>query len=222
MIRIISPHIDDAVLSLGGFIANCHSRHVPIEVYNVFTITNWVNPELISVRGLDEQYVTALRKSEELLVSRMLNYRCYFWDYKDFVLRTKDAGSENALAQEIKHRIAALVSDGLACFFPGGTGHPDHEIINQIGLELLSSYPNIFFFEDQPYAAGADYDYQQMHAQLSATVEPVFEEYNKRTKVDVLKLYGSQVSESWIKDIVNYSYNLTTNTYQERFWRKKQ
>ena len=78
-IGIISPHIDDAILSLWWLVLN---ESLNVEVINVFTITNY------TINGvLDASIVTDLRKWEEKVVSELMGFKPLFLDYIDAILR---------------------------------------------------------------------------------------------------------------------------------------
>jgi LmbE family N-acetylglucosaminyl deacetylase len=221
MIYIISPHIDDAVLSLGGLIINRTANDKRVTVENIFTVSDWVNPESIK-QGVSYQFedklagITAIRKSEEKNVSEKLNYIANFWDLLDAPLRGND---DINLSTLVETKIKSFLTKDDTCYFPLGFGHPDHTIARTAGIKLFNQRFNVFFYEDMPYAAFGDYNYQeQCNFLLNNGLTPGFEEIDIEAKIEALQLYGSQVSYDWLKGIKNYSYNAFENSFFERYW----
>ena len=60
----ISPHIDDAMLSMGGLIIKLMSENRTVDILYIFTITDWVNPEI----GPGKKYV-----KETTMISNIRN-----------------------------------------------------------------------------------------------------------------------------------------------------
>ena len=166
-ILIVSPHLDDAVLSCGDFISKI-SNKVIVDVLTVFS--NEYNNNDFS-KGIINYHSKCFlpyksmyhRKSEDLKALKILNcnpiymdldeclYRknngrfIYPNDKKIYKLSKKDKQyNEKVLKEKFNFKIYDYI------FFPLAIGkHVDHQIINEFGYNL--EYTNIYFYEDVPY-----------------------------------------------------------------------
>lgn len=223
-IQIFSPHIDDAIFSLGGSILNWHRKGLNIRIHNVFTISNWTSPNPLSgVRyqlNLDE--VTALRKKEEREAGEYAKFNYEFWDFLDLPLRKEFSIQQNqSMEKKILNKIADCLSLEDSFFFPLGIDHPDHLIINRIGNSFTNNGYNIFYYEDMPYFSWGNFDYKKAYSDQIRCKMPVLEKINYEEKTEVLKIYSSQVTKAFLKSIRTYSYNLADNNYYERYWKQR-
>jgi LmbE family N-acetylglucosaminyl deacetylase len=225
MVQFISPHIDDAILSAAGIVQHLVKSNITVNIYYVFTVTNWTNPNSVSGRKYENDIgaITNLRKEEELAVAGSLGYDIEFLNFCDFSLRNAYSEIENRfLISRINSQLRGKIEKSRPTFFPMGHGHPDHVIIRDIGFALLQEGYNVVFYEDQPYAASALYNYQKVFSGFyEMDLEPVLVPVSIEEKISVLRLYSSQTSDEWIKDIINYSYSVERNLFYERFWAPK-
>ena len=152
--------MDDAVISLGGYIKLCKD---PVSVIDVFSNDPWIKPGFITGRTDD---AIKARKKEELRNQKMYSYHLEFWDFaaawmgrgylswQDNVNWSNDA----RLIKALERRILDTVSWGkfTTVIFPLAIGgHTDHVICNHIALSIGENCRRKFktlFFEDMPYA----------------------------------------------------------------------
>lgn len=222
VINIISPHIDDAILSIGGLIAKLRKSGNQVMIRYIFTFSNWTNQNSISGKqySSDAKTVTSLRKNEEQAVSRLFDYKYEFLDYYDCPLRLQNPKEDATTSDLITVSLKKLINKSHPCFFPLGIDHPDHILIAEIGSKLRNGGYNAFFYEDLPWFSSANYDYRSLTSLIRGKgLEPMILRIDMDSKMEAIKLYKSQVSNSWIKDIINYSYNLNDNAFYERFWK---
>lgn len=222
-VQIFSPHIDDAIFSLGGSILNWIKQGLSVKVHNIFTISNWITPNSISgIRdNLDLQDVSALRKNEELLVSTYVKFHSNFWGFLELPLR-KDfsQGDEEKMKGEILSKISGCLNSEDSFFFPSGIEHQDHIIINQLTGNFIKKGFNIFFYEDMPYFSWGRLDYVEAFKIQQSDKVPIVEKIDYNEKAAVLRKYSSQVCEDFIKAIRAYSYNQVDNHHYERYWKQ--
>ena len=223
MLFIISPHIDDAVLSLGGLIQDLTMKNEKVSILYVFTISQWTNPNAISGKKYDKDTisVTEIRKEEESAIAKRLAYDFDFMDFHDLPLRfTGNSSSEVAMISEIINTIKKRITRDDQVFFPLGLDHHDHIIIHKIGLDLIDEGYQILFYEDLPYAAMGKHDHQKNYTNLiQKDFEPISIPIDIDVKIDLLKHYGSQMSQTWLNHISTYAYSLHDNKFYERFWK---
>lgn len=222
-IQIFSPHIDDAIFSLGGSMLNWRSKGLKVKVFNIFTISNWINPDAISgkISALNTVQITELRKNEERNAAKYAGFDFEFWDFLDFPLRDEFSPQENLnMELEILNKITKCFKKEDSIFFPVGIDHADHILINKISNSFINKGLNIFHYEDLPYYSWGKFDYKKDYMSKKSKI-PIIERINFEKKMVALTRYNSQVSDAFIKSIMSYSYNLLDNEYYERYWQLK-
>jgi LmbE family N-acetylglucosaminyl deacetylase len=219
---ILSPHIDDAFLSLGGLLNEFKSDGIPYHIIYIFSLSNWTNqgaPKSESITSSPEK-ITALRKMEELNVKKFINHTYDCFDFPDQPLREEQSQmSLLNLAQQIRDRVTNMVSKDDLLYFPIAISHPDHIITRRIGMELMKMGYNVAFYEDMPYVAFSEYFFDNDFKLTSDLgFVPHVVPIDVHQKLNIIKNYSSQVTATWLKDIKNYSYSLVDNKYYERIW----
>lgn len=220
---IVSPHIDDAMLSMGGTICNWRLTNNDVKIKYIFSISDWCNEEVVlqSEYRKDVEWVTRQRKDEEQSIQREIQHDCEYFDFLDCPLRSNfDSPDTVEMVSEITKRLIDSINVSDICIFPLGLQHPDHILVREIGVELLKDNYSVFFYEDMPYMADSDYDFHDFVISLENLGLTSFcQTIDINKKKSLLSLYRSQVSQSWIRSIVNYSYNPSSNQFYERFWK---
>lgn len=223
-IQIFSPHIDDAVFSLGGSIRNWREKGIHVKVHNIFTVSDWIAPDSISGmdRNLGLKEVTALRRNEEALVGEDLNFEFNFWEFLERPLRKAFSEQDNdKMKAEIHERISSCLNSEDQFFFPIGIEHEDHILINELAGNFINKSFNICFYEDMPYVSWGGFDYREAFELQLVDKVPVIETIDYNRKIKVLRKYSSQVREIFISTMRAYSYSHVDNKYCERYWRHK-
>lgn len=223
LIQIVSPHIDDAFLSMGGTIINWINQGKDLEIIYPFTLSNWTNPLNISkiIFEKDTEKITKLRKREEKKINENLRYKYIFLDFPDRGIKPDWSDVETAkMKVDVKERLLLQLNKDATIYFPIGINHFDHILVREIGKELIDEYNyNIHFYEDLPYIAHMS-NFQDFYKVIEEnSVNPYWEKIDIKSKIEILKNYKSQVEESWLKLINLYSYSPKDNHYYERFWK---
>lgn len=159
----MSPHFDDAPLSLGQSMLDGALRGARVRVVVVFGRTNftrWFHPT--RTRAVP---VSIWRRSEEAAAQAAFRYRVRTAGWEELVLRTGELDPEVLLdpTSELDEQLVdALVSslrrlrgDGSTVLFPAGIGdHLDHRIVAAAGRRLMAEHADrLGFYEDRPYAS---------------------------------------------------------------------
>lgn len=222
---IVSPHIDDAFLCLGGFFLN-RFRYEPFKILHVFTRTNSTTRNNISgmVYEKDEQLVTALRKNEERKIAEITGHEYECWDFPDRPLRLSFTDNDLGIMEEqIARKIRSVVRKTDPVYFPLGIIHEDHLMMNRIGTRMMNDGYKVIYYEDMPYvvwdASGVE---QRFTTLIEAGLTPVFEQIDIRDKIELVKHYGSQIRQDWLESLKAYAYNPRDNSYVERYWAPRQ
>ena len=146
---VVSPHLDDAVLSCGDLLA----RHPGSTVITVFAGQPATYPALTrwdaSAGFVEGDDVVALRRREDALALSLLDARPHWLDFVD----TQYGASPDleAVATELRRAIAAT---GLtAVIAPLGLYHPDHQMTSNAALTVASELPGValLLYEDAIY-----------------------------------------------------------------------
>jgi LmbE family N-acetylglucosaminyl deacetylase len=208
MIYILSPHIDDAIYSLGGLITNGQDK---ITVINIYSYSNYT----LSEKG-DPDKVTCIRKQEELEVSAKTGMKVINLDMNDRNMRRiKGFGKdETAIAAIIESMVN---KDGKLCIpFGLRESHEDHIKARCIG-ELVSMHIGIpvIYYEDLPYVTYLTHP-EEYESDLIATEYGI--DIDK--KLAFCAMYKSQCDGNMLNLIRAYAYDKKHNCYTERVWRK--
>ena len=179
---VISPHLDDAVLSCGALLAHLAPRH-QITVATVFTAAApppWSLPARRALRGLgqdDAEDLFAQRREEDQDVLAEIGAEAVNLGFRDALFRRgrrwpayptyrldaargRVASCDTGLAAEVSARVGELVRarDAAVVFAPLGVGrHVDHLITRQAAREL-GRPSRIVYYSDFPYSLKAEPD----------------------------------------------------------------
>ena len=166
---ILSPHFDDAVLSMGGFMAN---RKNPLIVATFFTEkpsepvqANWDN--LSGFKNSDEALAVRVEENARALGrtgTHAINMRYLDFQYR----RERNLESEEKILQSMKKDIKTILdtfgtAKNVSIYGPSEFGqrftHPDHKLVHDAFASVAreKSEQNsprrirFFFYEDFPY-----------------------------------------------------------------------
>lgn len=160
---IISPHMDDAALSLGSAILAGRLGNRPT-VVNVFSISNYT---IDSPDAGDPEVVTELRKAEEKRACETMGTGAVFLDFPEVqtrglvtvheLNRKKYRLTRDPLYGDIAESLRDLFdrpASALALFPLGLGNHVEHRLLNRIGRAFLNrKATTVAFYEDLPYAS---------------------------------------------------------------------
>jgi LmbE family N-acetylglucosaminyl deacetylase len=176
---VISPHLDDAVLSCGALLAHLAPRH-RVTVATVFTVAApppWSLPARRALRGLgllDAEDLFAQRRAEDRDVLAGIGAEAVNLGFRDALFRRgrlgpayptyrldaargRVASCDTGLAAEVSVRVDELARarEAAVVFAPLGVGrHVDHLITRQAAREL-SRPSRIVYYSDFPYSLKA-------------------------------------------------------------------
>lgn len=221
---IVSPHPDDAIFSLGGFILN--NSLFRLTVLNVFTVSRYT-----AAAVADPQQVTATRLLEESEASGRLNFLSLICEFPDASLRAQYADEVDYLSleadpqnDELWEAVEATVEDVIKhghyalLFFPLALGHQmDHRMLFEIGKNLFYQGLPVLFYEDAGYDAACQEDLiDEYVAQSGLNVSRLrFEYIDPEAKLEYVKLYRTQVDENILANIA-----ATARQRGETIWAK--
>jgi LmbE family N-acetylglucosaminyl deacetylase len=221
---IISPHLDDAFYSLGGYLLK--SRPAKRKIIDIFTTSGFA--PRFKRYGLDINQTSLVRRWEELKNASIVDAIVEFLNFLDAPLRGYASPfdppkwkEEAEMIETIKSRLCQIIEGAKIIFFPLGIGkHVDHVILFRLGLEfLLESHSNIRFYEDLPYAAGFQ-RWFRLDANIGrARLESKLVSIDPIGKLKLCFTYKSQCSPNVPLKIMMYSKMMRPlGGFYERVW----
>jgi LmbE family N-acetylglucosaminyl deacetylase len=177
---VLSPHFDDAPLSLGQSMLDGELAHLPVVVGVVFGRTNWQH-WFHPTRGR-ARVVSAIRRGEEARAARRFGYGVVTAGLEEVILRRGDADPAGYLDTTAPldpgevDAVAAVIRDWMApatrVLAPAGVGgHLDHRLVAAAAQRV--GHPSLAFYEDRPYAGWlADDEIARQVRQLDTRLRP--------------------------------------------------
>ncbi|MDA4127893.1 MAG: PIG-L family deacetylase [Thaumarchaeota archaeon] len=227
---VLSPHSDDAPLSVGGTIPRLGANHKVI-VYIIFGLSRFTRFR----RFRNRVAVTAYRWTEERMSSLVLGYQVRYFAFPDSSARAADRnGPSNHLPGVRETLLSHLANDRpetILC--PLGVGnHPDHVTLARTIVDLMLAgvvkTSTCRFYEDLPYSTFYDTtpSVKSIEKALSMKMGPVLIDVTKTiaSKISALKIYKSQLRSSNISRVEDYARTLAEEEtkgsphYHEREW----
>jgi LmbE family N-acetylglucosaminyl deacetylase len=192
-IHVLSPHVDDAIYSLGGWIARSPR---PVVIHNILSVSRF------TAAGLNDDAALIRRGEEEAaleLLAPIAEIECRYHGLPDLSARSSDSGAAR-LERQIVDVIEAIGADPMDGFFvPAGVGaHPDHLLV----AAAATPRRNAIRYCEIPYlmwdavvveesSAALDVDVELHIAAMSCFVSQVAPEVEwKRPLRDALARFG--------------------------------
>jgi len=204
---IVSPHMDDAFLSLGGTILRARS-HFDITVLDVFGYDPWICSDISIQISKEEQ--NCIRIREERFNARLTEIKLILWDYPGSLSRGYrhwnapiDWQVDQLLVRDIKQqfRKAFDLASFQTILVPLGIGcHTDHALMRKIMEQLVRELHldcEVLFYEDLPYATTPAFWKTWWHKETKQpTMGFVYVGIDSwvRQKYNLLATYSSQLS----------------------------
>ncbi len=205
-ITIISPHLDDAILSLGGTIIKY--ANTPIHVQNVFSQSRYLKSGHV-----DKEEASNIRLLEEKSIQKDLPITINFLGFEDWTIRgysewnSKVSESQKYLS-EVFSKIQNNSNENYRILLPLGIGQcVDHQILCDYRVK------DSLYYEDLPYAA-----YPEL-AKFTNNMQPHPIKISRfiDKKRELMKKYESQISKKEIDLIETYCINKNGESY-ETLW----
>jgi LmbE family N-acetylglucosaminyl deacetylase len=228
---IVSPHPDDASLSLGGMMLGAAPGRTL--VLDVFTRTAWSRfPHELN----DVALIAAIRRAEEDLMARMAGAAVIDLDQPEALLRDHEftgvfSDSPRPWDQQVLAGMRETVAD-LRRRFPAATwflpltvgDHLDHRVVRNAALAALQATEldtdAVRFYEDLPYAAAATTpDFSGLLPGRRLQPQAIDIHSVRMEKVELNRAYWSQLSWGQLATLLEYARRIGNGRAIERVWR---
>lgn len=148
----MSPHLDDAVLSLGATIRAESRGDVSIDVVTVLagdiSSTAPADPSNLKAGFTTAGEAARVRRAEDQRACELLGARAVWLDFADDANEAR--ATRDDLLSELERRLAGYDS----VLLPGcPLDHPDHRLISRLTLDALPSGQGVGLYVEQPYAS---------------------------------------------------------------------
>jgi len=229
---IISPHSDDAILSVGGRIL-VNPEQEQFSVLNSFSTCAFT-----IIPGLtDVEKITQMNNAEELNALGSIGVSVEFMHLPEVLLRgykrwdmPPEYPKDDKVRKTIRLRIMSLAKDTNRFYFPLGIGnHTDHLLVTDTAIDLFQRKilvgKELFFYEDLPYSfekGGADKRALKVEKALGKKLEEksldISSQINK--KLELIMMYKSQYDKEYVQKVKDYSERLSEKKgkFVERLW----
>ena len=217
-ILILSPHLDDSVLSCGDLIYKYVSEGNVVDVLTIFSGSE--EKEKLSTAAkqfhsncfLDENAML-YRKEEDKLAHNLLGCNGFYLDKKECLYRSDSQGylypdlnniyhleyeREKGTIDELVIELSKIVNDYDIVCAPMGLGnHADHLLVNK-AVKNIEIKGELYFYEEVAYVC---YYYRENdesnwgQGMKYKLIEISDDEYNK--KINAILLYRSQLRILW-------------------------
>ncbi|MFS0783760.1 bacillithiol biosynthesis deacetylase BshB2 [Bacillus sp. 1P06AnD] len=124
-VLIILAHPDDEAIRLGGTIAMCRERGIPV-TYALFTLGEMGRNMGASPFATRESLKSIRRKEMEAVASLLGIQQLILLGYRD---KTLEFELDDRLKEEVARLLHEIKPTRLLSFYPGHSVHPDHEAV---------------------------------------------------------------------------------------------
>jgi LmbE family N-acetylglucosaminyl deacetylase len=215
-IVVLSPHLDDAVLSLGGMMAQKVQDGRSVIAFNLFCAP-YHGPLSPAAQRLHEGWgdpedITGLRLEEDRRALEVIGAQQIIGDARDLIYRQSVQGdwlytsmddiqgernpADNEWVSSYFTKLSNMFAKEKFDFYAplGVGGHIDHMLAFDIGTLLHNAGYTVKFYEDLPYAMREDYlkarvgSIQGMHSEIE-----LFDLKQLDKKLQALHAYQSQI-----------------------------
>lgn len=204
---ILSPHLDDAVWSLGGYLKQAVKKG-HIEVINIFSKCTF-----IFGKADDKEKATRVRKLEDKKTLNTIGIKnVQYLDLPEALLRgyspeqmflESDVELDDTVMKQLGQILRKTICPGDTLLIPSGFGgHVDHYLTRNLATHLPGTH---YYYEDLPYAARSvrrsiaeSFLINKKRLSLPISQEIV------QNHVELIQMYKSQIKPRHIEQIGSY------------------
>jgi LmbE family N-acetylglucosaminyl deacetylase len=227
---ILSPHSDDAALSLGGVLCR-KIIECPTSLITIFGRTNYLQRSAFQA---DHESVTTLRKFEDLSFAKSVGVNLHYLDFPEAGLRygpsfekvfADKIQTDDCIPSNLPLVIQQIIEreNPKYIYIPLGIGlHRDHLIVNRLSRMIAPhDIPFCIYYEDLPYAGYLSEGQILKHVNaLHSRAEPIYVPIDNviTEKLEKLSLYRSQIRDVDQAIVRFHANRWEKDRYYERVW----
>ena len=222
----LSPHIDDVVFSVGGYLHQLNQQSQQTEVWTIFAGQNPprskrtpIANEIIDRWGYGEQTTNRRIAEDQNALSVLKNKKQYYFDFLDAIYRKNDLGenivngepdfiksfspnqSQNIIAELISFLKPKLAkSQNASLYLPLAMGnHPDHKVLRIAIDSIITQLPHIqlHYFADFPYTIRVDDNGESYAPSNTKKIQIKISPQNQQKWIKAITQYHSQFPDYW-------------------------
>lgn len=147
---VLSPHLDDAVFSLGATMSRLARRQVAVTVCTIFagdpTSTLPADDHQTRSGFTDSGHSARVRREEDERALKVLGVDHVWLDFDDNAACLRDESS-------VAEQVASVIRPGDLVLAPGApVTHPDHRLVAELARKADEAGVCVGYFLEQPYA----------------------------------------------------------------------
>ncbi|MFN8471757.1 MAG: PIG-L family deacetylase [Anaerolineae bacterium] len=245
---VLSPHMDDAVLSCGGLMMAKVAQGEPVRVVNVFAgIPDYTRLSPYAERQHNKwgrpTDPVGMRRLEDQAALAPLGVTVEYWPWYDAIYREVDSlflytdhdttfgpvnPAEYPLVAALTQRLFALRDKAADTVYYAPLavgGHVDHRLARDAALALAGQGAAVRFYEDFPYVARWG-GLEEALAEVPVRWQPVWELIDVDAKIAAIARYPSQLfaifgEDDWPSVVRSYAESIAPDGQDawERLWR---
>lgn len=203
-VLVISPHLDDAILSAGQFIAGRNGNVDVLTVFSGIPMAEGLLTDYDKSCGFKtSKDAMVVRRQEDTEAMAILNARPIYTDILDSQYDKKQTGITKVIRKTIiEHNYEMIIG-------PLGLRHPDHIAVSNALLKLNPT--NLYLYEELPTRVQYPEMVMQRSLELPNMELTFIGNGPMATKVRALWCYKSQINRGDLDPYLLY--------VNERFWR---
>jgi len=204
LIVVISPHLDDAVFSIGGLLTRL-SMHYRIHIITLFSIDPY---SIYKDLRKDFERLQQLRLKEEMASMSLIRATTLQMGWKDAMLRGykniyEPINPEEPLEWYINSIRDKIPESPHLILCPLGITHVDHRLtrilVDRVNVTKVGLKTPIIYYEDLPYACDG---FKQKKSYKSCCFK--LNDFEVNNKKKMAKIYISQLAPGLITKILNH------------------
>lgn len=204
---VLSPHLDDAIWSLGGCLKSFSKRY-DVQIVNIFSTQTYIYEKIE-----DPSVASDVRKKEDLQATKLAGIsHVWYLDLPESLLRGyskeqmfRDSESElnDSIVNTLRDKLKEIILPTDVVLIPAGFGgHVDHIIIRNVAVNIPCIH---IYYEELPYAARStrrsvaeNFLVERRELLLPA------ESLDKQNHSILIQIYKSQIAEHRSNQINSY------------------
>jgi LmbE family N-acetylglucosaminyl deacetylase len=206
-IVVMSPHLDDAIWSLGGYLKSV-SKTKNIRIVNIFSQHNFVfghkeNPiKATLIRKKEDQVAMKKIKVKNVDYLNLPEAFLRGYSYEEMFMQ-QPRKSKDLILEELEAKLKKTINKKDTFLVPSAFGmHIDHYLVRETVNKLTN---NCYFYEEMPYSAREkNKKIAEIFLKNKKHIHIPTNNKMKNDHMNLIKIYKSQLKNYHLKEIGDY------------------